>query len=52
MPADEDQVTTTKPAPHDAAESGRMPAGEDKVMTTKPGPHDAAASGRPARTRR
>ena len=41
------EATTNKPAPHDAAESGRMPAGEDKAMTTKPAhPADAAASGR------
>jgi hypothetical protein len=46
MPAGEDEAMTNKPAPHDAAESGRMPAGEDKAMTTKPAPHDAAASGR------
>ena len=41
-----DEVTTTKPDPHEAAESGRMPADEDKVTMTKPAPHDAAESGR------
>jgi hypothetical protein len=41
------EATTNKPAPHDAAESGRMPAGEDKAMTTKPAhPADATASSR------
>ena len=38
MPADKDQVTTTKPAPHNAAASrGRMPADKDEATRNKPG---------------
>ena len=46
MLADEDDVTTTKPALHDAAESDRMPADKDKVTTPKHDPHDTTESGR------
>ena len=46
MLAGKDEVTTTKPDPHEAAESGRMPAEEDEVTMTKPAPHEAAESGR------
>ena len=53
MPAGEDEVTTSKPDPHDATESGRMPADEDEVTTTKPAPMtpQRVAGCQPARTR-